>query len=96
MAQSNPNISKILFFKKPKFWQTTLFIGAIYICDIQDCEKSLRMRAILGKKHPYMKQCQSTYIFSQHRVKTQLKLEFLEFPGLISYAFCVAVAPSVA
>jgi hypothetical protein len=49
MAHRNTNISKTVFFKNPKFWQTTLFIGGINMCEIRDCEKSLRMRAILGK-----------------------------------------------
>jgi hypothetical protein len=39
MAHRNQNISKILFFKNPKFWQTTLLIGGINICEIQDGEK---------------------------------------------------------
>jgi hypothetical protein len=48
MADRNPNISKTTFCKNPKLWQTTLFIGSINICEIQDGEKSLRMGAILG------------------------------------------------
>jgi hypothetical protein len=49
MAYRNPNISKIVFYKNQKFWQTTQFIRGINIWEIQDGEKSLRMRAILGK-----------------------------------------------
>jgi hypothetical protein len=39
MAHKNPSISKTIFFVKPKCWQTTLFIGSINICEIQDGEK---------------------------------------------------------
>jgi energy-converting hydrogenase Eha subunit G len=39
MAHRNPNISKIVFFKNPKFWQTTLFVGGINVCEIQVGEK---------------------------------------------------------
>jgi hypothetical protein len=49
MAHRNPDISKTVFFKNPKFWQKTLFIGYINMCKIQDGEKSLRIGAILGK-----------------------------------------------
>jgi hypothetical protein len=49
MTHRNPNISKTIFFENPKFWQTTLFIRGINICEIQDGEKSMRMGAILGK-----------------------------------------------
>jgi hypothetical protein len=39
MAYINPNISRTVFLKNPKFWQTILFIEGINKCEVQDGEK---------------------------------------------------------